>query len=63
MIFGYFSPEVTFPLASVLAASIGFIVLVGRAPIRAAKTAFRYVTRPFRRASTPVRSNGEKLDV
>jgi hypothetical protein len=41
VIFAYFSPEVTFPLAPALAASVGFIILVGRAPIRLASKALR----------------------
>jgi hypothetical protein len=48
VIFAYFAPEVTFPLASALAASVGFIILVGRAPIRLASRAVRYASAPFR---------------
>jgi hypothetical protein len=34
MIFAYFAPEVVLPMASVLAAGFGFIMMVGRAPFR-----------------------------
>jgi hypothetical protein len=63
MIFAYFSPEVTLPLATALAACVGFILLVGRAPLRVAAKAFRYATTPFRRAGNRVRSIGDKLDL
>jgi hypothetical protein len=32
MVFAYFSPDVALPVASVLAAVVGFIMMVGRAP-------------------------------
>jgi hypothetical protein len=50
VIFAYFSPEITFPLASALGACVGFIFLVGRAPFRVAAKALRFASMPFRRA-------------
>jgi hypothetical protein len=41
MIFAYFAPEVVLPMASVLVAGFGFIMMVGRAP-------FRFVARSLR---------------
>ena len=41
VIFAYFSPDVTYPLASALAASVGFAIAGGRAPIRPAFNALR----------------------
>ena len=34
MLFAYFTPDVAMPVATVLAAGVGFIMMVGRAPIR-----------------------------
>lgn len=48
MIFAYFTPDVTFPLASALAAVVGFFVLVGRAPLRYVRKALRSMTGAFR---------------
>lgn len=36
LILAYFAPEVVLPLASVVAAAFGFIMMVGRAPFRLA---------------------------
>ena len=60
MIFAYVGPEVVLPLASVVAAAFGFVMMVGRAPfrlaarwLRAARTVGRKeVPGPGRRAST-----------
>jgi hypothetical protein len=41
MIFAYFSPDLALPVASVVAASIGFIMMVGRAPCRFVARTFR----------------------
>jgi hypothetical protein len=41
MILAYFTPEVVLPVASILAAAMGFIMMVGRTP-------FRFVTRSLR---------------
>jgi hypothetical protein len=41
MIFAYFAPEVVLPVASAVAAVVGFILLVGRAPFRFAGTGLR----------------------
>jgi hypothetical protein len=43
MIFAYFSPDVTLPLATVVASAVGFIMLVGRAPFRLAARGWRYL--------------------
>jgi hypothetical protein len=48
MVFAYFSPEMTLPLASVLAATFGFIMLVGRAPFRLAARSWRYLVQKFK---------------
>jgi hypothetical protein len=34
MILAYFTPEVALPVASALAAALGFLMMVGRAPFR-----------------------------
>jgi hypothetical protein len=41
MIFAYFSPEVALPVASALAAAVGFLMMVGRAPFRFAARGIR----------------------
>jgi hypothetical protein len=41
VIVAYFSPEGTFPLAPASAASVGFTILVGFAPLRLASKALR----------------------
>jgi hypothetical protein len=48
MLFAYFTPDVALPLASAVAAVVGSIMLVGRAPIRFAMKVFRYVGRGVR---------------
>jgi hypothetical protein len=61
VIFAYFAPELTLPLASALAATVGFIMLVGRAPLRIAARGLRFVARPFRsvaRVPDPPQVNG-----
>jgi hypothetical protein len=63
VIFAYFSPDVTYPLASALAAVVGFLILVGRAPLRYAAKGFRYATTPFRRAGGRARSTASKPKV
>jgi len=62
MIFAYFSPELTFPLASAVAAVAGFIMLVGRAPLRLAARGFRLAAKPFRRAARGFRSGPSPRD-
>ena len=34
MVLAYFTPDVALPVASLLAAAVGFVMMVGRAPIR-----------------------------
>jgi hypothetical protein len=41
MILAYFSPDVVLPVASVFAAAVGFVMMVGRAPFRLAVRGFR----------------------
>jgi hypothetical protein len=44
MLFAYISPDAYLPVASALAAALGFVMMVGRAPFRlAAKTWRRLV--------------------
>jgi hypothetical protein len=45
MVFAYFAPEVALPVASAVAAALGFLMMVGRAPFRFAARAFRAATR------------------
>src|SRR5690242_9658717 len=45
IILAYIPPEVVLPVASVLAGVVGFIMMVGRAPIRFVKGVFRRVAR------------------
>jgi hypothetical protein len=61
MVFAYFTPDVTFPLASALAAVVGFFVLVGRAPLRYAGKVFRCLAAPLRRAGVRSRPGGAKV--
>jgi hypothetical protein len=49
MILAYFSPEVVLPVASVVTAVFGFIMMVGRAPFRAAARGFRAGLNALRR--------------
>lgn len=41
MLLAYFTPDVAMPVATVVAAGIGFLMMVGRAP-------YRFITRTFR---------------
>lgn len=43
MVFAYFAPEVALPVASAIAACLGFLMMVGRAPFQFAARAFRAV--------------------
>ncbi len=54
MVFAYFTPEVTLPVASAVAAIFGFIMMVGRAP-------FRYAARSLRAAARQGKKLLEKL--
>ena len=49
--FAYFGPETTVPLASVLAASLGFLMMMGRGSIRFASRVIRGSLRWFDPAS------------
>jgi hypothetical protein len=56
MLFAYFGPEVTLPVASILVAAGGFIMMIGRAP-------FRFAARVIRSAIRGLKRVGKKLDV
>ena len=43
MLFAYFAPEAVLPVASVLAAALGFVMMIGRAPFRLAARGIRAV--------------------
>ena len=45
MLFAYISPEVVLPVASVVSAALGFVMMVGRAPFRLAATTWRYLVK------------------
>jgi hypothetical protein len=45
MLFAYISPEVALPIASVGAAALGFVMMVGRAPFRLAAKTWRYLVK------------------
>jgi hypothetical protein len=64
VVFAYFTPDVTFPIASALAAVVGFVVLVGGAPLRYVAKAFRYLTAPFWWAAgrTPGRDRNKRRE-
>jgi hypothetical protein len=48
MLFAYFSPDVTLPIASILVAAGGFIMMVGKAPFRFAAKGIRAVIRAMK---------------
>ena len=48
MILAYFSPDVTLPVASALAAASGFLMLIGRAPLRLGARALRFLASKFK---------------
>jgi hypothetical protein len=48
VIFAYIAPEVVLPVASVLAGIMGFLMMVGRAPIRFTVRSCRWVVRGVR---------------
>ena len=50
MILAYFSPEVVLPVASVVTAVFGFVMMVGRAPFRVAARSLRACARGLKRA-------------
>jgi hypothetical protein len=63
MLFAYMTPEVTLPLASALAAGVGLLVLLERAPLRVAAKALRIAAIPFRWAGKRFRSLTDKAGV
>ena len=59
MILAYFTPEVVLPIASVVTAAVGFIMMVGRAPFRFAARAWRSGFRGLRKSGA--RSNPDRI--
>ncbi len=55
MLFAYFSPDVTLPVATFLAAAAGFIMMVGRAP-------FRFAARGIQAGFKALKRVGDKLN-
>ena len=51
VILAYFGPEVTFPVVSAITAAVGFIMLVGGAPLRFAGRGLRKAVTGVRRAA------------
>lgn len=47
VVLAYFTPEVMLPMASVLAAAFGFLVMVGMAPFRLAAKGLRAARQRF----------------
>lgn len=43
MLFAYVGPEVVLPVASAAAAVLGVLMMIGRAPLRLAARAWRYL--------------------
>ena len=48
MLLAYVSPDVVLPVASVVAAAMGVVMMIGRAPFRLAAKAWRIVVKKFR---------------
>jgi hypothetical protein len=48
MPFAYISPDTVLPVASVVAAALGFVMMVGRAPFRLAARTWRYLVERLR---------------
>jgi hypothetical protein len=59
MLFAYFTPEVTLPLATVLAGAFGFILMVGKAPFRWAGKGFRALARKIKGTPPPQQPKAE----
>jgi hypothetical protein len=45
MLFAYISPDVVMPIASVVAAALGCVMMIGRAPFRLAARTWRYLVK------------------
>jgi hypothetical protein len=52
MLFAYFSPEVTLPVATALAGAFGFLLMIGKAPFRWAGRGIRALIRAFKGTET-----------
>jgi hypothetical protein len=48
MLFAYISPETTLPVASALAAALGFFLMIARSPVSVAREGFRRAARGLR---------------
>jgi hypothetical protein len=48
MLFAYITPDVVLPVASVVAAVLGCVMMVGRAPFRLAAKTWRYLVKKIR---------------
>ena len=55
MILAYFTPEVVLPVASIVAAAFGFLMMVGRLP-------FQVAARGLRAAKSSWKNGTRKLD-
>jgi hypothetical protein len=53
VLFAYISPDVVLPVASALAAVMGFLLMIGRAPFRLAARGFRSAARGVRSLAKP----------
>jgi hypothetical protein len=45
MLFAYISPDVVLPVASVAAAALGCVMMIGRLPFRLAAKTWRYLVK------------------
>jgi hypothetical protein len=48
VIFAYFTPETTLPVASAVAAALGFFLMIARSPVRVAREGFRRAAKGLR---------------
>jgi hypothetical protein len=61
-IFAYVGPDVILPMASVVAAAVGVVMTVGRAPFRYAAKTWRYLFKKMRsRGRDGVTRNSERV--
>lgn len=51
MVLAYFTPDVAMPVATVLAAGVGFLMMIGRAPYRIASRIVRSGLDRFKRGA------------
>lgn len=48
MLLSYITPDVVLPVASVVAAAMGVVMMIGRAPFRLAARTWRYLVEKIR---------------